>query len=160
LSKSAAMTGLRIGYSASNLEISKGISTIQGHLISHPSTTAQWIALSALTNCDSDIIYMKDQYKLRRDRAVEILDTMANVTYAKPQGAFYLFIDVSAYKDCITFSDSFSIEFCNKLLDEERVAVVPGIAFGMDDFIRISYACDMDILIEGLNKIKKFLSEI
>ena len=160
LSKSAAMTGLRIGYSASNLEIAKGISTIQGHLISHPSTTAQWIALSAITNCESDIVYMKDQYKLRRDKGVEILNSIPNITYAKPQGAFYLFIDVSKYKDSIAYSDSFSIEFCNILLDKERVAVVPGVAFGMDDFIRISYACDMDILIEGLNKIKKFLSNL
>ncbi len=159
LSKSAAMTGLRIGYSASSKILSKGMATIQGHLISHPSTTAQWIATTALNDCNDDILLMKEAYQNRRDAAVNILNDIPQLSYANPQGAFYLFIDLSAYKSKFEWTDSFSIEFCNKLLEDKLVAVVPGIAFGMDDFIRISYACDMDSLIKGMNLFKDFLCD-
>lgn len=160
LSKSLAMPGMRIGYSASNKEIAKAISTIQGHLLSHPATISQWCAVEGLNQCQEDIEMMKKAYEKRRDLAVEILDTIPNLTYVKPQGAFYLFIDISYYKKFIDFKDSFSVAFCNELLNQVSIAVVPGIAFGMDDFIRISYACDIEMLEDGLKKIKNYLKNL
>lgn len=156
-SKSATMTGLRVGYTASNEKIAKAISTIQGHLTSHPCTVSQWAGVSALSECHRDIDLMVSTYKRRRNTAIEILDRIPEVTYLNPQGAFYIFINVSAFRDKIPFANSYSIAFCNELLEKQLVAVVPGIAFGMDDFIRISYACDDHELVRGLEQLESFI---
>ena len=152
-SKSFAMTGLRIGYSASNPKIAKAISTIQGHLVSHPALTSQYIAYSALKDCSDSIKEMVSIYKHRRNMVVEILNKCDKLNYITPDGAFYTFIDLSNIKDKLKYKDSFSIEFCNKLLEEYEVAAVPGIAFGMDDYIRISYACSEETFTQGLHRI-------
>lgn len=153
-SKSAAMTGWRLGYTASNATIAKAISTIQGHLVSHPSTITQWAGLGALTEGKEAMAEMVRTYKSRRDILIPLLDALPNTTYVTPQGAFYLFIDLSAYKYKLAFDTSFSVAFCDKLLLEQQVAVVPGIAFGNDDYIRISYATDLNVVIEGLNRLR------
>ncbi|QEK13183.1 pyridoxal phosphate-dependent aminotransferase [Crassaminicella thermophila] len=160
LSKSVAMTGWRIGYSASNNILAKAISTVQGHLVSHPSTISQWAGVSALTSCQKEMIEMVHTYKSRRDIAVEELKQIKDIDFIYPEGAFYLFIDISALKNKLTWSDSFSVAFSNILLNQAKVAAVPGIAFGMDDFIRISYACDTKELLEGINRIKSFIKNL
>lgn len=159
-SKSAAMTGWRLGYTASNLEISKAISTLQGHLVSHPSTIAQWAGYGALKEGQKEMASMVTEYKNRRDTLLPILNNLTNVGYVTPQGAFYLFLDLSAYKKYYSNSSSFSINFCNQLLEEKQVAVVPGIAFGNDDYIRISYATKIEYVVEGLNRINDLLNYI
>ncbi|MBS6510055.1 MAG: pyridoxal phosphate-dependent aminotransferase [Paraclostridium bifermentans] len=159
-SKSFAMTGLRIGYSSSNKEIAKAISTIQGHLVSHPSLTSQYIAYGALKDCSDSISDMVDIYRSRRNKVVDILNQCNKLNYVTPDGAFYTFIDLSMVKNNLNYTDSFSIEFCNKLLDEYEVAAVPGIAFGMDDYIRISYACSESSFTEGLKRIIKFAESL
>lgn len=159
-SKSFAMTGLRIGYSASNKEIAKAISTIQGHLVSHPSLTSQYIAYGALKDCSDSINDMVDIYRSRRNKVVDILNKCNKLNYVTPDGAFYTFIDLSMVKNNLNYTDSFSIEFCNKLLDEYEVAAVPGIAFGMDDYIRISYACSESSFTEGLKRIIKLAESL
>lgn len=159
-SKSFAMTGLRIGYSASNKEIAKAISTIQGHLVSHPSLTSQYIAYGALKDCSDSISDMVDIYRSRRNKVVDILNQCNKLNYVTPDGAFYTFIDLSMVKNNLNYTDSFSIEFCNKLLDEYEVAAVPGIAFGMDDYIRISYACSESSFTEGLKRIIKLAESL
>ena len=159
-SKSFSMTGLRIGYSASNKEIAKAISTIQGHLVSHPSITSQYIAYGALKDCSSSIKEMVNIYHSRRNKVIDILNKCKKLKYITPDGAFYTFIDLSIIKNNFKFTDSFSIEFCNKLLDEYEVAAVPGIAFGMDDYIRISYACSEESFTEGLRRIIKFAESL
>lgn len=159
-SKSFAMTGLRIGYSASNKEIAKVISTIQGHLVSHPSLTSQYIAYGALKDCSDSISDMVDIYRSRRNKVVDILSQCNKLNYVTPDGAFYTFIDLSMVKNNLNYTDSFSIEFCNKLLDEYEVAAVPGIAFGMDDYIRISYACSESSFTEGLKRIIKLAESL
>lgn len=159
-SKSFAMTGLRIGYSASNKEIAKAISTIQGHLVSHPSLTSQYIAYGALKDCSDSIHDMVDIYRSRRNKVVDILNQCNKLNYVTPDGAFYTFIDLSMVKNNLNYTDSFSIEFCNKLLDEYEVAAVPGIAFGMDDYIRISYACSESSFTEGLKRIIKLAESL
>lgn len=159
-SKSFAMTGLRIGYSASNKEIAKAISAIQGHLASHPSLTSQYIAYGALKDCSDSISDMVDIYRSRRNKVVDILNQCNKLNYVTPDGAFYTFIDLSMVKNNLNYTDSFSIEFCNKLLDEYEVAAVPGIAFGMDDYIRISYACSESSFTEGLKRIIKLAESL
>ncbi|MGO1044886.1 pyridoxal phosphate-dependent aminotransferase [Clostridioides difficile] len=159
-SKSAAMTGLRLGYTASNKTIAKAMSSIQGHLISHPSLTSQYIAYGALKDCSTDIDNMVKTYKSRRDLITSKLDSIENVEYVNPDGAFYAFIDLSKIAENFKYKDSFSIEFCNQFLEEYNVAVVPGIAFGMDKYIRISYACNENTFLAGLDKLKEFVSKI
>ena len=159
-SKSAAMTGLRIGYTASSKEIAKALSTIQGHLVSHPSLTAQYIAYGALKECSKDIDDMVNTYKHRRDLVIDKLDKINNLGYVTPDGAFYIFIDLSLYKNKLDFEDSFSIEFCNQLLDKYEVAAVPGIAFGLDDYIRISYACSEEKFLTGIDRLNAFLTSL
>ncbi|WP_195337144.1 pyridoxal phosphate-dependent aminotransferase [Paraclostridium bifermentans] len=159
-SKSFAMTGLRIGYSASNKEIAKAISAIQGHLVSHPSLTSQYIAYGALKDCSDSISDMVDIYRSRRNKVVDILNQCNKLNYVTPDGAFYTFIDLSMVKNNLNYTDSFSIEFCNKLLDKYEVAAVPGIAFGMDDYIRISYACSESSFTEGLKRIIKLAESL
>ncbi|MFR0019777.1 MAG: pyridoxal phosphate-dependent aminotransferase [Paraclostridium sp.] len=159
-SKSFAMTGLRIGYSASNKEIAKAISTIQGHLVSHPSLTSQYIAYGALKDCSDSINDMVDIYRSRRNKVIAILNQCNKLNYVTPDGAFYIFIDLSMVKNNLNYTNSFSIEFCNKLLDEYEVAAVPGIAFGMDDYIRISYACSESSFTEGLKRIIKLAESL
>lgn len=157
LSKSAAMTGWRIGYSASSKEIAKAISTIQGHLVSHPSTISQWAAHGALTLCEDEMRKMVNIYKRRRDKIVSLLSKIDNISFINPQGAFYVFIDVSSLKEKFNYKDSYSLEFCKKFLEEHKVAIVPGIAFGVDDYVRIAYCTDIHDVEEGIERLKTFI---
>lgn len=158
--KSAAMTGLRLGYSASNKEIAKGISAIQGHLISHPSLTSQYIGYGALKYCKNDINNMVETYKSRRDLITSKLNTMKYVDYIYPNGAFYVFIDLSQVAKKYNYNESFSIEFCDEFLSKYNVAIVPGKAFGIDEYVRISYACSEKEFLEGLNRLENFILDI
>lgn len=160
LSKSAAMTGWRLGYTACRPEIAKAIGTIQGHLVSHPSTITQWAALEAINSCQADMDHMVEKYKERRDEAVKLFSTIKGVSLVQPDGAFYLFADVSLIKDKVSFDDSFSVEVCNRLLEEYKLAVVPGVAFGLDDYIRLSYAADINDVREGISRIKQFIEKL
>lgn len=159
-SKSVAMTGLRLGYSASNQTIANAISKIQGHLTSHPSLTAQYVGYGALKNCSNDINEMVKEYKSRRDLICDRVNSIPYIDYIYPHGAFYIFIDLSSISKKFNFDESFSIEFCDRFLEEYNVAVVPGISFGMDNYIRISFACSDNIFLEGLNKLDQFISDI
>lgn len=158
--KSAAMTGVRLGYSASNKEIAKGICAIQGHLVSHPSLTSQYIGYGALKSCSEDIKEMVKTYKHRRNLLTKKLDSINNISYIYPNGAFYVFIDISKIKNKFKYDKSLSVEFCEAFLDKFNVAIVPGLAFGIDYYIRISYACEENDFLEGLNRLDLFLSQI
>lgn len=158
--KSAAMTGLRLGYTASNKEIAKGISAIQGHLISHPSLTSQYIGYGTLKYCKDDIDNMVKIYKSRRDLITSKLNTIKYVDYIYPNGAFYVFIDLSQVAEKYKYNKSFSVEFCDEFLSKYNVAIVPGQAFGIDKYVRISYACSEKEFLEGLNRLESFILEI
>lgn len=158
--KSAAMTGLRLGYTASNKEIAKGISEIQGHLISHPSLTSQYIGYGALKYCKNDIKNMVKVYKSRRDLITSKLNTIKYVDYVYPNGAFYVFIDLSQVAEKYKYNKSFSVEFCDEFLSKYNVAIVPGQAFGIDEYVRVSYACSEKEFLEGLNRLESFILEI
>jgi len=160
LSKSAAMTGWRLGYAAANSEIISAMSSIQGHLVSHPCTIAQWAAVEAINSCESDTQNMVKTYHERRNRVIKMFEEIDDLSIIRPDGAFYTFINMSQLKPFFSNIDSFSLEISNILLDQYRLAVVPGIAFGLDDYIRITYAADMNTITTGINKIKQFIEDI
>lgn len=157
--KSAAMTGIRLGYTASNREIAKGMSAIQSHIISHPSLTAQYIGLGALRECEDDMQYMVDTYKKRCSIITERLNKIDGIGYVKPAGAFYIFVDLSKVKENFEYKDSFSVEFCEQFLQNEKVALVPGKAFGIDEYVRISYACSEKEFLEGVDRLERYIAK-
>ncbi|HEX7155505.1 MAG TPA: pyridoxal phosphate-dependent aminotransferase [Thermoanaerobaculia bacterium] len=158
MSKTFAMTGWRLGYAIAHPEIIKALGKIQSHSTSNPSSIAQEAALEALSGVDEDVRQMYEAYCERREWLVPALNGLDGICCTDPDGAFYVFPDVSAYfgKGGITDSQSFA----NYLLDEARVAVVPGAAFGADDYVRISYATSMERLHEGMARIKDALARL
>jgi aspartate aminotransferase len=160
LSKAASMTGWRIGYTATNLEIAKAIASVQGHLVSHPSTISQWAALEAVTSAEKATDEMVKIYLSRRDLILDIFKNIPELDIIKPQGAFYIFIDLSRIKDKVSFDESLSLKVCSDLLEKHQVAFVPGIAFGKDDFMRMSYATSNENIMIGLDKLKAYLASL
>jgi len=157
LAKSAAMTGWRIGYTASSKELAKAISTIQGHLVSHPCTIAQYAGIEALRSGKEDMNVMLEGYRKRRNMAKEMFATIPGVDIVDPDGAFYIFMDLSSIKANLNYKESFSIEVCNRLLEDYKLALVPGVAFGLDDFVRMSYAADINDVRKGIEIIGEFV---
>jgi aspartate aminotransferase len=151
MSKTFSMTGWRIGYALAHPEIIRALGKIKGHSTSNPSTISQHAALEALNGVDEDVQRMYEAYRERRAWLVPALNALPGVCCADPDGAFYVFPDISASfgKSGITDSQSFA----DYLLDEARVAVVPGSGFGADAFVRISYATSMERLREGVGRM-------
>lgn len=160
LSKSSSMTGWRLGYTAANKKLTQAISAIQGHLVSHPSIITQWAAVEAINHCEDDTQHMVKTYHERRNEVIQLFDNIEELSIIKPEGAFYTFINISKLKDYIKPVDSLSIHVCNVLLDEYQLAVVPGIAFGLDNYIRITYAADLETIRTGIEKIKQFTKSV
>jgi aspartate aminotransferase len=153
------MTGWRIGYTASNREIAKAMATIQGHLVSHPATISQYAALESLS-CRDEMIMMKDAYAKRRDLVSGLLEKIEGIDFIRPQGAFYVFINVSGLKSKLPQAESLSIQVCDLLLEKHQLALVPGIAFGLDDYVRASTAASEEILREGMAKLADFAASL
>lgn len=151
--KSLAMTGWRIGYTASTPEIAKAMGSIQGHLVSHPSTISQYAALEAMKHCEPEIQEMVKVYRSRRDRALELISDIPELSVVRPDGAFYVFINISSLSGKLP-GESLSMALCDELLVKHQVAFVPGIAFGNDHFIRMSYATDLATIEEALSRLK------
>jgi aspartate aminotransferase len=151
MSKTFAMTGWRLGYCVAHPEIVTAAGKIQSHSTSNPSTIAQHAALEAMRGVDEDVQRMYEAYCERRAWLVPALNAVPGICCADPDGAFYVFPDISAYFGRAGITDSQS--FANFLLDEARVAIVPGGAFGADDYIRISYATSMERIREGVARM-------
>jgi aspartate aminotransferase len=157
LSKAYAMTGWRIGYAAGPAEVVKAMAKIQGQSTSNPTSIAQWAAVEALTGPQDSVLRMKDEFVKRRDFLVEGLNSMPSVSCLKPNGAFYAFPNVSGlYGDRIKSSSDLALY----LLDEANVALVPGDAFGDDDFVRISYATSMEDIEKALERMRAAFDKI
>ncbi len=156
LSKSFAMTGWRVGFMAAHPEIIKKMSVVQGHSLSNVCSIAQKAALAALAGPDEPVKEMRRIFEKRRDLAMERIGTWKNVRCPRPDGAFYLFVDASAYYNGERRD---SIQFCQWLLDKAHVAVVPGAAFGDDRCFRISFAVGDDRLREALERIGEALED-
>ena len=159
MSKTFAMTGWRLGYAVAHPDIVTALGKIQSHSTSNPSTIAQHAALEALSGVvDDDVRRMYEAYRERRAWLVPALNEIAGLGCADPDGAFYVFPCVNHYfgKGGITDSQSFA----NYLLDEARVAVVPGGAFGNDEFVRVCYATSMERIREGVQRIDAALRKL
>ncbi|MCT4595769.1 MAG: pyridoxal phosphate-dependent aminotransferase [Anaeromicrobium sp.] len=156
MSKAYAMTGWRIGYMAAKKEIISIINNIQSHATSNPNTMAQYGSIAALRGDESPIKDMVCAFDERRKFMVDRINSIENLSCGTPKGAFYVMINISKLKGK-TF-DGYKIEgsmdFANYLLDKAKVAVIPGVAFGADDYIRLSYATSLDNIKEGLNRIE------
>ena len=158
-SKSASMTGWRLGYSATSKELAKAIGSIQSHMTAHPSTISQQAGITAIRKCKNDVELMRQTYKDRRDYIVDFFKKWGKLDIIYPQGAFYIFIDISPLKEKIK-GKYLSLEFCNDILSKEKVALVPGQGFFEDDFVRLSYASSMETIKEGLERIKKYTESL
>lgn len=146
-SKTYAMTGWRIGFALGSRELIGRTIAVQSHATSNPTSFAMKGALAALTGAEADVERMLAAFERRRDLVVRGLERLPGVTCATPPGAFYAFPNVAA---CYRDGRRGSLELCEHLLEEAGVAVVPGVAFGADEHIRISFACSDGELEAGL----------
>lgn len=163
VSKSYAMTGWRIGYFAAPRDIAKAAASMQSHTASNPCSISQYASVEALTSTESDkfISEMQKTFDERRKYMVEVLQNTENVVCIEPKGAFYVFADVSACygKKFNGAPINGSLSFADAALNK-GVAVVPGLAFGDDKCIRLSYAISLSDIKEGLERLKLFIKEL
>jgi aspartate aminotransferase len=152
LSKSAAMTGWRFGYLATpKTELVAAMNRLQSQSTSNINSITQAAAITALDGTiDKDIEKMRVQFEKRCDEAVKLINEVEGLSVVKPDGAFYLFINIKEISND-------SMEFATKLLEQEGVAIVPGVAFGLEGFIRFSFATDIDTIREGIKRIERFI---
>ncbi|MBP1889488.1 aspartate aminotransferase [Clostridium moniliforme] len=162
LSKSAAMTGWRIGYAASNKEVIKAMTSLQSHMTSNINSITQYAAIEALKNSKGSSDKMLKEFNKRREYMINRLDNIKDINYILPNGAFYIMIDVSKFygKSINNNLIKDSLSFSKFLLEENKVAVVPGVGFGIDNYVRLSYATSMENIEKGLNRIEEFLKKL
>ena len=153
------MTGWRIGYLAANEEIVKQTGKLQGQSTSNPTSISQMASITALNDTESDVSRMVDEFQKRRDTLLNCLLKIPSVECYKPIGSFYTFPDFSAF-----YGKSFkgkkvegSIQLASFLLEEGKVALVPGLAFGTDRNLRLSFAASIDTIKQGVDRITKAL---
>ena len=152
-SKAYAMTGWRLGYLGAPDHIAKVIDSLQSHSTSGPNSFAQKGAVAALKGSQQCVTDMRDEFNVRREYMFERLAAIPNVTTVKPLGAFYMLADISKF-------GLSSTNFADRLLSKAEVAVVPGIAFGNDKTVRLSYATDLETIKTGLDRIEQFCRTI
>ena len=152
-SKAYAMTGWRLGYVAAPKAIAAAIDSIQSHSTSNPTSFAQKGALAALKGDQSFIAEMARAFAERRTYMYDRLTKLPGITCVLPMGAFYMLPNISSF-------GAASTDFCSKLLEQQKVATVPGIAFGTDAHMRLSYACSMENIQKGLDRIEAFCASL
>ena len=162
VSKSYAMTGWRIGFAAAPLEVAKLMASLQSHMASNPNSIAQEATLAALKGPQDCVTEMCKEFKKRRDYIYEREEAIPMISALKPEGAFYLFVDVSG-----TYGKSYegteihsAADFAAILIAEKYVAVVPCADFGMPDYIRLSYATDMEQIKKGMDRIEEMVKAL
>ena len=162
LSKSYAMTGWRLGYCAASEKIAKLMISIQSHVTSNVCSITQYAALEALSGPQDEITKMINEFEKRRNYMINRIESIDNLSIVKPKGAFYIMINI---ENCLgkeingkILNDS--MEFCASLLENEKLAVIPGKAFGLNNYIRVSYATSMEAIKEGLNRIESFIKKL
>jgi aspartate aminotransferase len=151
--KAFSMTGWRVGYIAGPVEIVKAMTKIQGHSTSNVCTFAQYGAIAALASPQDCIEEMVKAFSERRQYILERVRSLPGLNCPTPNGAFYVFIDISQ-------TGLKSRDFCQKLLETQKVAAIPGIAFGADDCIRLSYATDLKTIEKGFDRIDQFIGTL
>ncbi|ANV83385.1 aspartate aminotransferase [Picosynechococcus sp. PCC 7003] len=151
--KAFSMTGWRLGYIAAPVELIKGMTTIQSHSTSNVCTFAQYGAIAALEGGLGCVQEMLTAFSKRREVMLGAIQELPGLSCPSPDGAFYLFVDISAY-------GLDSLSFCKQLLAEQQVAAIPGVAFGNDRCIRLSYATDLSTIEKGMFRLGKFLQSL
>ena len=151
-SKAYSMTGWRLGYTAAPKDIAEAIDKIQNHTVSNATSFAQYAALAALQGDQSFIEDLRGEYDVKRQFMFARLRSIPNIRVIEPKGAFYFFV----YTGNLGLK---SINLTDKLLSRYKVAAVPGVAFGYDDGIRMSYCTTLDVLNEGLTRFEQFCRE-
>lgn len=162
LSKAYAMTGWRLGYAAANMDIIKLISSIQSHMTSNANSITQYAAVAALNGPDEELHKMVVEFQNRRDYMLERISKIQGLSCIKPSGAFYVMINIENFLNTIFHNKNInnSVDFSQALLEEEMVAVVPGAGFGIDRYVRLSYATSKEQIKAGLDRIESFLNKI
>lgn len=160
VAKAYAMTGWRIGYTACNKEVAKTMSNFQSHATSNPNTIAQYATIAALNAPEDSLNEMLDAFRERRDYMVDKINSIDNLSCLKPQGAFYVMVNISKLlgKTMDGKVINTSIDFADYLLENAKVAVVPGIGFGNDNYVRLSYATSLENIKDGLDRIEKAIA--
>jgi aspartate aminotransferase len=148
-SKAYAMTGWRLGYMAASEAVAKAVDNIQSHSTSHPCSFAQKGAVAALKGDQQPLADMRDEFSMRRNYMYDRITKIPNITAVRPEGAFYILVNISQ----LGLS---SQNFADRLLSKANVAVVPGIAFGDDRTVRLSYATSIDVIKKGLDRFQDF----
>lgn len=151
-SKAYAMTGWRLGYTAAPKAIAEAIDTIQSHMTSNATTFAQYGAIAALTGDQQIVADMREEFNVRREFMLDRLKGIKNIKVVEPMGAFYFLVNIEPI-------GIKSINFAEKLLSKQKVAVVPGIAFGAENTIRFSYATSLDIINAGMDRFEEFCNQ-
>ena len=152
LSKSHSMTGWRIGYLGAPVNIAEAISRLQDHSTSNPNSIAQKAAVAALSAGNDFSQTMRLEFEKRRDYCIGRLNKMKNIYPVIPRGAFYIFFDISKTK----LSSSI---FANRLLEEAYIGLIPGEGFGMDNFVRMSFATSIEQLTKGMDRLDSWLKQ-
>ena len=162
VSKAFAMTGWRIGYAGGDASVIKLARNLQSHSTSNASSISQAATVAALKESNGEIAEMVRQFKERRDFIYNSLNKIDGIKCPLPKGAFYVFYDVSSYygKNYNGYEIKDSNSFCNYLLTDQYVGLVPGFAFGNDNCVRMSYACSFEELTDGLERITKALHQL
>src|SRR5699024_2300487 len=155
VSKSHAMTGWRIGYAAGHKKIIEAMKNHASHATSNPASISQYAALAAYTSELDPTIEMRKTFNERRETLFQLLQEIPGVTCIKPKGAFYLFPNVKEASEQSGLSNV--DEWVKALLDEEKVALIPGSGFGSPDNVRLSYATSMDTLQKAAERIHRFV---
>ena len=152
LSKAVAMTGWRFGYIATpNVALAKALTKLQGQVTSNVNSMTQYAAIPALEgDADKDIEMMRVEFEKRKHIAVKSFNEIKGLSTIDPDGAFYLFVNIKKVSND-------SIKFCSELLEQTGVALVPGIAFGSEGYVRFSFATDLASIQEGIKRIKEFV---
>ncbi|HOJ38705.1 MAG TPA: pyridoxal phosphate-dependent aminotransferase [Ignavibacteriales bacterium] len=162
MSKAFSMTGWRIGYLGTNKELAKLIKNYQSHAVSHPSTISMAASVAALEMDPQIIENMRVVFENRRNFIMEKLSEIEGIKLFKPTGAFYLFLDVSAFygREYNGQKITDSTSFCSYILNEGKIGIVPGEAFGNDNCVRMSFAYSNEDLAEGAKRLKEALAKL
>ncbi|MBB6630177.1 pyridoxal phosphate-dependent aminotransferase [Clostridium algidicarnis] len=162
VSKSYAMTGWRIGYAAGPKEIIKLMSNIQSHTTSNPNSIAQYAAVEAISGNQDTMDFMVKEFSNRKDYMVNRIEKIKGISAINPDGAFYVMINIEDLLNKKINNEVIkdSLDFSRLLLEQERVAVIPGDAFGVSNYIRLSYATSLDNINKGLDRIETFIAKI
>ena len=159
VSKSFAMTGWRLGYALGPEKLVKAMTSMQGHLTSNTCSIAQWAAVGALREAEDDVERMRAVFEKRRDLTVAALSKIPGIAFIEPRGAFYVYVNISSWLGTGAPFEN-DVAFCEAILKEKGLGLVPGTAFLCPGYVRISYSCSEEQIADGLARFIDFLAAL